>query len=177
MLILKSRVILREMIMKVNSETLKLLGKELPWVYELMLEDTKRFYVKLMDLEVLSLNVKADEYDRFPWQKVYLIDGRGRVIGLVGVKTEPIKSCRFIWRPPFFQWYDGQETVRKEFSESLDGAIKRIGDIAWDTRYIVELDFREITIHKLPNRAKSMREWLDQKSAEASEQLHKVLEG
>ena len=137
--------------MKINSETLRLLGKELPWVTRYMPKNEGDFYVQIMDLNVLDL---CGDFDH----KIYFVDKSGQEIGRA-------KGGFFV---------EG---------ESVEKAIKRIGNKADDIYYILDYHqaFRAfsiyVTIYKLPKRVKNMRTWLDEKSAEASKDLHEALNG
>ncbi len=135
--------------MKINSETLRLLGYELPWATKYLPKNEGDFFVKIMDLNVLGL--RGDS--------VYLIDKFG----------EEITVAHGFW---------GAESVEK--------AIRRIGDRANDVYYILDYDYHQkslftysivVTIYKIPKDAGGMRAWLNQKKTEFSNEIREVLRG
>lgn len=135
-----------------------------------------------MDLDTLSLRPQGyfgSYYFRFDNDYLSLIDESGQEILKVGKKSENISIKKFYWSPPFIRKVDKTQEI--EFDESVEEAIKRIGDKVVAIRYIVKTLHDKfgfyVYIYKLPKSVTDMRTWLNQKAVEASENLRQVLNG
>jgi len=150
--------------MKVNEETMKVLGKELSWAPKLFPKEVTRFQVTLIDLDTLSLRPQWNSIQ----PSMFIIDGAGRVIGEVGAEWRMVKK-----------FFGGSQSKRVVFKETVEEAVKRLSRKApRDIRFIFEMrDVVSVHIYKLPNRIPNLRAWLDQKVTEAQDELKKTLNG
>ena len=157
--------------MTVNEETLRVLGKELPWVIQFIPSWAKWIHVSIIDLNILSLQREGQYHDQ-----MILFDSKGEFIRRVGSKPGTAYETRFIWSLPFII----KHAIGKEerFTESVEKAIKRIGERAWEARYVVHIrPDGMVEIYKLSKLVKNLREQLDKKAEEAFKELHSALNG
>lgn len=169
--------------MKLTQETRELLRKELPWLPGLIPEQVGEFKVEIIDLDTMALTPPG-EHHRFGWyvpmwriQKVLLIDGEGKVIGRVGSMPDHRPGDgHWTWKWPFF--VEGPpKPYDQQFFETVEMALKRITGSVNTTRYILRTADGVTTLHRLPKQPKdlTLRQWLDQKHAEAQVEIARQL--
>jgi len=167
--------------MKINAAPLEALGKELPWLPGLIPSQARNggdFLVEMIDLDTLSLSpnnlyhVSRDEHD-IPTCRILLLDEEGVEIGGVGEYPEASSGLSFSRQFPFFRLEDYLYIQVKE--ENVEMALKRFATEAHRIRYILEIKWVFVTLHKMPRSMKDLSTWLEQKQAETLDTLNRSL--
>ena len=179
--------------MDANSENLRLLKKELPWVTEFIPKDVGNFFVYQMDDRILNQLVAKNSWvDGKPHNyldDIFLVDKLGQKIGTVGVVSVVKPVSEFVWWPPHFVQVN--QTANDYPWENVSKTLGRLGEAAENMRYIVRIHsndsclsssrLSDFYIYKVPKTIieigilKWLYQRLHQKHEEIPEYLDRIL--
>ena len=172
--------------MRMNDETRKIIKKELPWALPLIGEKTGDFHVELMDLDVLSLEPDGRNlYGSWSlYDRTFLIDSGGQVIGEVGVRNIVDNSSsdfKFSIKWPFVRIVAISRSVEINFRETVEMDIKRLEPESDDARFVLYIStYRSSSasaiVYKVPKRIFSLKGWLEYKAQEEASKIRVALE-
>lgn len=169
--------------MKLNDETRTILKKEYQWLPELLHEDVYEFYVQVIDWQTLKLtpwgeHIGSNQHWFVPFKSIHkllLIDGKGEVLGKVGVRRRAYAFPCFTWRWPFLLGWSVKYD-EEDFCETVENALKRIPG-AERTRYILHVANWVAILHRLPKRCHtSLAKYLEEKKGQELRSLHELTE-
>ncbi|MFA6295231.1 MAG: hypothetical protein WC666_02280 [Candidatus Paceibacterota bacterium] len=169
--------------MKLNEETRAILKKEYPWLPALLDSEVYEFYVQVIDLNTLKItpwgeHVSSNQHWFVPWRKIHvllLIDGKGKIIGKVGVRMSSYSTRCLTWKWPFI--IEGPpKTIEYDFCETVENGLERISG-AEETRYILHVANWVAVLHRLPKQCKvPLAQYLEEKREHELDSLRELSE-
>lgn len=151
--------------MELNGETIKIIGKELPWLPALLWKDSGKFKVQVLDLDALSLTV--NDYD---FCRIHLVSKDGKKIGEV---SREMKTRRLWWPFSSLAKMTGEPTSIEEekyFSETLEGALNRLRPESEKLQFVLYVEGYRVTLYKVP-KGTNFIEHMERKKAEVDAEI------